>query len=107
MALVAKSNGDDTAALELAARTRKLQRMAYAVLDNAESIRGIKAAVADDDPIGGAQLWFELDDRDRIALWVATSKGGIFTTLERRVIREWWAYRPHVMGPQIEVGAWD
>ena len=79
--------------------------MAMCILENAESVRGIKAAVAVGDDCGGAQLWLELTNDERIALWVAPSKGGIFTTHERAVIRSWTETRaaadmapPH--GPQ-------
>lgn len=64
--------------------------MAYCVLENAESVLGIKAAIAADDDLYGAQLWQELTHEEQIALWVAPTKGGIFTTHERKRIRDWW-----------------
>lgn len=68
----------------------RLQRMAYCVLECAESVRGIKAAIATGDDLYGAQLWQELTHEEQIALWVAPTKGGIFTTHERKRIRGWW-----------------
>ena len=34
-----------------------------------------------------AEAWYELSEEDQRALWVAPSKGGIFTTKEREIIK--------------------
>ena len=65
----------------------RLQKMAYVVLEYAESIRTIKAAIRSGDYYDGAQCWFELDWPERRTLWIAPTKGGIFTTHERTVLR--------------------
>ena len=69
-------------------RTQRLQRMAFAVLANAETIRAMKSAIANGDLFYVAQLWLELDQAEHMALNVAPSKGGIWTTAERAAIRE-------------------
>ena len=70
--------------------THRLQAMAYAVLEHAECVRLIKAAVegrgARDEAI---EAWMELTREEKQALWIAPTKGGIFTTEERMLIRQW------------------
>ena len=67
----------------------RLQKMAFAVLDHAESIRVIKQAIASGDYLAGdgPQEWFTMDWSTRRALWVAPTKGGVFSTHERNVLR--------------------
>lgn len=59
-----------------------------AVRENMESIQAIKDGIATDDIGKAAEAWFELDDDTKRALWVAPSKGGIFSTEERTAIKD-------------------
>lgn len=67
----------------------RLQRMAYCVLRNAETVRAIKTAISQGDFPHAKQLWMELDDDEQIALWVAPTKGGIFSSDERDILHNW------------------
>lgn len=54
---------------------------------NADSIQCIKDGIAEGRLSTAAEAWFELDDETKGALWKAPSKGGVFTTKEREVMR--------------------
>jgi len=57
------------------------------VRDNFHSIYVIKDALATEDIDKAAEAWFELSDEEQLTLWVAPSKGGIFTSIERDIIK--------------------
>ena len=61
-------------------------KMNRCIDENFASILEIKEAIAQDVLSRGAEAWFELSEDDQIALFVAPSKGGIFTTKEREVM---------------------
>lgn len=52
-----------------------------------ESVEAIKASVAKDDAYSVRELWDEIDDGAKRALWIAPSKGGCFSTAERDYIK--------------------
>jgi len=52
-----------------------------------KSVAAIKAAVQKDDAYTVREVWAELDNDSKQALWIAPSKGGCFTTAEREYIR--------------------
>jgi len=58
-----------------------------AVDDNIESVVAIKNAIASDDIESAAEAWYELDEQSMTDLWRATTKGGIFTTKEREIMK--------------------
>lgn len=58
-----------------------------AVRDNLESVFAIKQGIADGDLSTAAEAWGELDKDTKMALWVAPTKGGIFTTAERDTMK--------------------
>lgn len=64
-----------------------------AIMENYESIQVIKQSILDEDYSLGAEAWYELDDQTKKDLWVAPSKGGVFTTQERNTMKstEWHA----------------
>lgn len=75
---------------EQSADEQKLERMNEALEQEyvAEAVKVIKDSLANNDLHTAAVAWFdELNDDDKIALWVAPSKGGIFTTQERTTIK--------------------
>lgn len=51
------------------------------------SIQAIKKALANDDLSSAAEEWFTLPDDAKSGLWVAPTKGGPFTTLERDIMK--------------------
>lgn len=55
----------------------------------AEAVQTIKRGIADGDLESAAGAWFgTLEDEEKKALWLAPSKGGIFTTEERRTMQD-------------------
>lgn len=50
------------------------------------SVSTIKEGILNKDYSSAAEAWFELDNDEKQALWVAPSKGGIFTTEERKIM---------------------
>lgn len=63
----------------------KLNRMLehnIAVRENWQLISAIKECLSSEDYIGLAQLWIAVPESIKHHLWVAPTKGGIFTTQE-------------------------
>lgn len=54
---------------------------------NMLGVMTIKDAIFNKDYSTGAEAWNELEEPEQRALWVAISKGGIFTTEERETIK--------------------
>lgn len=67
--------------------TEKLRGLVSAVLSNHSSIVAIKEGIALDNLSEAAEEWFTLEDEIKASLWIAPSKGGVFTTREREVIK--------------------
>ena len=57
--------------------------------NNSASIYFIKEYINMDEPKWDniAEAWGEISNEDREALWLAPSKGGVFTTAERNALR--------------------
>lgn len=58
-----------------------------AVRDNLQSILYVKEGIENEDLLMVAEGWEELENSVKEALWVAPSKGGVFTTKERAVLK--------------------
>lgn len=58
-----------------------------AVEANRASVNAIKAGIEDEDISSAAEAWFELGNDIKQALWLAPTKGGVFTTREREIIK--------------------
>lgn len=67
--------------------TEKLRGLLDAVASNISSIAAIKEGIALDKMAEAAEEWFTLDDEIKKSLWIAPSKGGVFTTKERDVMK--------------------
>jgi hypothetical protein len=67
--------------------TEKLRSLLDAIASNISSIAAIKEGIALDKMAEAAEEWFTLDDETKKSLWVAPSKGGVFTTKERDVMK--------------------
>jgi len=52
-----------------------------------DSVTFIKDAIAENRIEDAALAWFELPDEAKQALWIAPSKGGLFTTEERALMK--------------------
>ena len=55
---------------------------------HAESVEAIKAAINAEDWTGMTEAWGEIPQEDQLALYLAPSKGGVFTTFERKCVKE-------------------
>lgn len=58
-----------------------------AARENFDSIYFIKEYIKTGDVAGVAQIWLELSNEIKEALWVAPTKGGVFTTEERTFLK--------------------
>lgn len=79
----------DEVANAIAQQTEKVlyerfQATMKALLDNYDSVVNIKEAIAEGDAVRVATAFSEMTDDEKKALWVAPSKGGPFTTEERK-----------------------
>ena len=70
--------------------SRLLSHMA-AVREHWSTVVYIKEALRDGDALKCVEAWTELDYETRKRLWVAPLNGGVWTTKERKLIREWEA----------------
>jgi len=52
-----------------------------------DSITAVKDSIADESFSAGAEAWFELSEDVQRGLWVAPSKGGVFTTAELKTMK--------------------
>lgn len=65
----------------------RLLNMGLALRNNLDSVVVIKNGIATGDLSSACEAWEELSTEDKRAIWVAPTKGGIFTTEEREIIR--------------------
>ncbi len=72
----------------LADENAMLRRHNELVRNWLDSIACIKTCLATQDWIRAAEAWREIPHEDQRGLWVATTKGGIFTTEERKLLKE-------------------
>jgi ligand-binding sensor domain-containing protein len=54
---------------------------------NLDAVAGIKLALSTDDLFAAGEILASFNEDTMSALWLATSKGGIFSTKERATIR--------------------
>ena len=61
--------------------------------DNLWEVQEIKTAIFEDDLERAKAVWCDFTEQEQVSLWVAPTKGGIFTTKEREVMKsnEWSA----------------
>ena len=57
------------------------------IVDLMPSVQAIKDGIATDDLATANEAWSELTDVEKQLLWKAPSKGGVFTTQERAVMK--------------------
>lgn len=72
-----------------AAQVRRLMAMTVVLQDrvNLSQVAEIKQSILDDDHDSARALFDDFTEAEQTALWVAPSYGGVFTTLERKVIK--------------------
>jgi hypothetical protein len=61
--------------------------LAAAIVEHMASITAIKEGLALDDLSAAKEAWDELDNDQKTSIWVAPSKGGPFTTEERKTMQ--------------------
>lgn len=81
-----KAAGDEVEKIKF--QLDRLAKMGHAIRENLQSITYIKDSIASDDLPGAAEAWFELSEEVQRALWVAPTDGGVFTTAERKIMKE-------------------
>ncbi len=65
----------------------RMVQFTKAMTDNYSSVVAIQTHIANDEADLAREAWGELDEYDQRALWLATTKGGCFTTQEREYIK--------------------
>lgn len=92
----ARHDGKPAAVAKADDEAEKLKVMNIYADANARSIEAIKTGIANEDYLTAAEAWYELSQDAMRALWVAPSKGGVFTTKEREIMRtnEFTKYKP-------------
>lgn len=65
----------------------RMVQFTKALTDNYSSVIAIQTHIANDEADLAREAWGELDEYDQRALWLATTKGGCFTTQEREYIK--------------------
>lgn len=70
------------------AQEKRLMRMTALLRDpiNLHQVLCIKQCIADEQTITAKAMWSEFTGDEQRTLWVAPSKGGIFTTAEREAL---------------------
>lgn len=58
-----------------------------AIKEYGDTIRAIKTGIAEDNYSMAAEAWWELTQDEQKILWTAPSKGGPFTTEERKIMK--------------------
>lgn len=85
--------GEDMPDATVAAEAEKIRQAAeqaeYEELckEHDETIAAIISGIESDDYAKAAEAWFELDEETKRALWKAPSKGGVFSTRERDIMK--------------------
>lgn len=85
------ASGDEvgTAVINQAVKeaTDKLKRLINALMLHQKSVMAIKIGIADGDLSTAAEEWFSLPEDVKTDLWVAPTKGGVFSTEETETIK--------------------
>jgi len=68
--------------------TVNLAALQDAIRKHFDTIVAVKHGIRDNDLYSAGEAWFELSQDEQKSLWVAPTKGGIFTTEERRIMKE-------------------
>lgn len=68
-------------------RLARLLEHNAAVRDNWQLVSAVKEALAAEDYIEASMLWSRAPETVKESLWVAPTKGGIFTTKERQQLK--------------------
>lgn len=78
---------DDAEAAMLRGEKSEQEKYEDLVMDLMPSIQAIKDGLATNDLATANEAWSELTDVEKQLLWKAPSKGGVFTTQERAIMK--------------------
>ena len=78
---------DDAESAMLRTEKSKQDKYEDMIVDLMPSVQAIKDGIATDDLATANEAWSELTDVEKQLLWKAPSKGGVFTTQERAVMK--------------------
>ena len=78
---------DDAESAMLRSEQTKTQEYQDMIVDLLPSVKAIKDGIAMDDYSTANEAWKELSDTEKQLLWKAPSKGGVFTTKERAIMK--------------------
>lgn len=78
-----ESTGSATTALDI---YRRMARHMEAVRTHWETVGVIRESIAINNLDSAAEAWEQLDNQAKMDLWLAPTKGGVFTTHEREII---------------------
>lgn len=73
--------------IQLVEQHARLMAHNTALRDNLKAVLCIKEALAIEDYMGAHEYLSSFSEETMSALWISTSKGGIWTTRERELIR--------------------
>jgi hypothetical protein len=78
---------DDAESAMLRSEQTKTQEYQDMIVDLLPSVKAIKDGIAMDDYSTANEAWKELSDTEKQLLWKAPSKGGVFSTKERAIMK--------------------
>lgn len=84
---IANSDEDDDGVSAGGVTIQDLLEHLDTIREHIHSISAIKAGIANNNYGEAREAWVELDQDEQRAIWKAPSKGGMFTTLEREIMK--------------------
>lgn len=78
---------DDAESAMLRSEQTKTQEYQDMIVDLLPSVKAIKDGIATNDYSTANEAWKELSDTEKQLLWKAPSKGGVFSTQERAIMK--------------------
>jgi len=82
------------------AATERAMNLGQAIERHKATIEVIKEGIAEGDISTAAEAWYELDKDEMQSIWVAPTKGGPFTTAERKMMQS-TEFREAHYGPSV------
>jgi len=92
----------DREVLHLKNTLKRSVRLCKAIWEERDTISAIKEALDAEDLIYVGQLWNELDYSVQKLLITAPSKGGVFTTEERKIVTSVWEVSEQDLNPTTD-----
>lgn len=87
LAALGLGGGEYASADELTGAVNQQEALEQAIKKHRKTIDTIKKGIAEGDLSTAAEAWFELTNEEKKSVWVAPTKGGPFSTDERRIMQ--------------------